>query len=119
MADSPATTATVLSSVPLEQYRPRVVGVAYDSQIVIESISVVQEDTAEARGASQGKKKYIATIFEKVAYPLSRGELRLVSLNTQDNPIVRFNYYSHPQDLERGVQGARILAKFYESKPLL
>eukprot|EP01018_Ginkgo_biloba_P036380 Gb_12981 [translate_table: standard] len=119
MADSPATTATVLSTVPLEQYRPRVVGVAYDSQIVIESISVVQEGTAEAGGASQGKKKYIATIFEKVAYPLSKGELRLVSLNPRDNPTVRFNYYSHPQDLERGIQGARILAKLYESKPLL
>eukprot|EP01018_Ginkgo_biloba_P033128 Gb_37784 [translate_table: standard] len=51
--------------------------------------------------------------------PRKQGEHHRARRNMLQPFSKRFNYYSHPQDLEKGVQGARILAKLYESKPLL
>ncbi|KAH9290181.1 hypothetical protein KI387_034298, partial [Taxus chinensis] len=45
-----------------------------------------------------------------VAFPLSRGELRLRSTNPLDSPSVRFNHYSEPFDLEECITGVRIMS---------
>lgn len=55
-------------------------------------------------------------ILEKVANPLSAGDLKLVTTNPSDNPSVTFNYFSHPQDLKRCVDGVRLAMKVAQSK---
>ena len=57
-------------------------------------------------------------ILEKVNGPRSRGYLRLNSTNARENPIVRFNYFEHPVDLQRYVKGIRTIQKVIMSRPL-
>ncbi|CAN1785803.1 Protein HOTHEAD [Linum perenne] len=42
-------------------------------------------------------------ILEKIANPISSGELTLTNTNADDNPSVSFNYFSNPKDLKRCV----------------
>ncbi|KAI5664219.1 hypothetical protein M9H77_23542 [Catharanthus roseus] len=45
----------------------------------------------------------MATLMEKIVGPLSAGCLRLASTDVKVNPIVRFNYFQNPGDVERYV----------------
>ncbi|KAL9237269.1 hypothetical protein vseg_011842 [Gypsophila vaccaria] len=56
-------------------------------------------------------------ILEKIAGPLSSGYLRLINLNPNDNPMVRFNYFQDPEDLEKCVMGMRTIISVIESEP--
>ncbi|XP_044486084.1 protein HOTHEAD-like [Mangifera indica] len=58
-------------------------------------------------------------VLEKIAKPMSTGELTLVNTNVDDNPSVTFNYFSHPQDLKRCIQGIRMAAKLVQSQHFL
>eukprot|EP01018_Ginkgo_biloba_P033120 Gb_00810 [translate_table: standard] len=120
MADNPASAgATILSSLPVEGFHLRLVGIPHDSEVFTQAYSIINTTQSEEEGKSQIRKEYTASIVEKVAYPLSTGELRLRSLNPRDNPTVKFNYYSHPLDLQRCIQGVRLIAKLFESKALM
>ncbi|TYI81322.1 hypothetical protein E1A91_D05G146600v1 [Gossypium mustelinum] len=55
-------------------------------------------------------------ILEKIARPISTGHLNLVNTNIDDNPSVTFNYFHHPHDLQRCVDGIRMAAKVIQSK---
>ncbi|CAK9179967.1 unnamed protein product [Ilex paraguariensis] len=55
-------------------------------------------------------------IIEKIAYPLSTGQLSLLNTNVDDNPSVTFNYFSHPYDLQRCVDGIRVVEKIVSSR---
>ncbi|KAL2516351.1 Protein HOTHEAD [Forsythia ovata] len=55
-------------------------------------------------------------ILEKIACPLSSGQLTLLNTNVDDNPSVTFNYFSHPDDLARCVDGIRLVEKILKSK---
>ncbi|GAB4842529.1 hypothetical protein Ancab_012503 [Ancistrocladus abbreviatus] len=55
-------------------------------------------------------------ILEKIATPMSKGQLRLVNTNADDNPSVTFNYFSHPYDVQRCVDGIRTVEKIANSK---
>ncbi|KAK6148721.1 hypothetical protein DH2020_016246 [Rehmannia glutinosa] len=55
-------------------------------------------------------------ILEKIAYPLSKGHISLINTNIDDNPSITFNYFSHPADLERCVDGIRVVEKMLKSK---
>ncbi|XP_058205044.1 protein HOTHEAD-like [Rhododendron vialii] len=57
-------------------------------------------------------------ILEKTAGPLSTGHLELLTRDPNDNPQVTFNYFQHPLDLERCVQGMRTIIEVIESAPL-
>lgn len=57
----------------------------------------------------------VASIFEIVAGPLSKGELHLRSRDFNDTPSVQFNYFSHPQDLENCVNGLRTIKRIKET----
>ncbi|KAL1538189.1 protein HOTHEAD [Salvia divinorum] len=56
-------------------------------------------------------------ILEKIARPLSQGEVKLSNTNVDDNPSITFNYFTHPDDLARCVEGIRIVEKLLQSKP--
>ncbi|KAI3684188.1 hypothetical protein L6452_33408 [Arctium lappa] len=58
-------------------------------------------------------------LLEKIAYPMSKGELKLINTNADDNPSVTFNYFSHAKDLKGCVNGIRIMEKLVRSKPFL
>lgn len=58
-------------------------------------------------------------ILEKIAMPRSRGEIILNNTNVDDNPLITFNYFSHPADLARCVDGIRVIEKMLRSKHFL
>ncbi|KAJ7530655.1 hypothetical protein O6H91_14G012700 [Diphasiastrum complanatum] len=57
----------------------------------------------------------IGFILEKVIGPLSNGDLRLNTTDIRDNPLVRFNYFSQPQDLDRCIRGMRAIERVINS----
>lgn len=60
----------------------------------------------------------VGVIEDKIAGPLSTGHLELQTRDPNDNPQVTFNYFQHPLDLERCVQGMKTIIEVLESKPL-
>ncbi|KAK1436195.1 hypothetical protein QVD17_01973 [Tagetes erecta] len=55
-------------------------------------------------------------LLEKIMGPLSRGHLELRSTNPNDNPAVTFNYFQDPGDLEKCVEGIKIIERVIESR---
>ncbi|XP_023000349.1 protein HOTHEAD-like [Cucurbita maxima] len=55
-------------------------------------------------------------VLGKIANPISKGQLSLINTNVDDNPSVTFNYFHHPYDLHRCVEGVRMLTKIVDSK---
>ncbi|KAL3511685.1 hypothetical protein ACH5RR_024402 [Cinchona calisaya] len=55
-------------------------------------------------------------ILEKIARPLSTGKISLINTNIDDNPSITFNYFSHPLDLQKCVNGIQIVEKILNSK---
>ncbi|XP_057978456.1 protein HOTHEAD [Malania oleifera] len=55
-------------------------------------------------------------ILEKIATPISTGQLRLMNTNVDENPSVSFNYFKNPYDLQRCVDGIRMVEKVVRSK---
>ena len=95
-------------------------GILKGSQTYIESSSFLHQDSSSINGIPSPHLKNVSCrgIFEKLAFPLSRGELKLRSRDPRDNPSVRYNYYSHPLDLQRCVQGVRMIAKLLTTRSL-
>lgn len=54
-------------------------------------------------------------ILEKIMGPVSTGHLQLTSRSPNDNPAVTFNYFKDPQDLQRCVDGMKIIENVIES----
>ncbi|GFZ04267.1 glucose-methanol-choline (GMC) oxidoreductase family protein [Actinidia rufa] len=82
-----------------------------------------KQRTQEAISAYRKSKKDLpheafmgGFILEKIASPVSTGELSLINTNAGDNPSVTFNYFSHPYDLQRCVDGIRMVEKLVTSK---
>eukprot|EP00253_Pinus_taeda_P011264 PITA_11264 len=95
-------------------YTIQVVGILKASQNYIESLSTFVNGTL----SFNKNNVYREIIFEKLAFPLSRGQLRLRSTDPRDNPSVRYNYYSHPLDLKRCMHGVRVIDKLLNSPSL-
>lgn len=55
-------------------------------------------------------------ILEKIMGPISTGHLEITSRNPNDNPSVTFNYFKDPRDLQRCVDGMKIIEKVIESQ---
>ncbi|TKY55357.1 HOTHEAD protein [Spatholobus suberectus] len=55
-------------------------------------------------------------ILEKIMGPISTGHLELRTRDPNDNPLVTFNYFQDPRDLERCVKGLSTVEKVIESK---
>ncbi|XP_027335769.1 protein HOTHEAD-like isoform X2 [Abrus precatorius] len=55
-------------------------------------------------------------ILEKIMGPISTGHLELRTRDPNDNPLVTFNYFQDPRDLERCVKGLSTVEKIIESK---
>ncbi|XP_065868998.1 protein HOTHEAD [Euphorbia lathyris] len=55
-------------------------------------------------------------ILEKLAAPKSSGHINLITKNVDDNPSITFNYFNHPEDVKRCVEGIRMATKIVQSK---
>ncbi|XP_057870701.2 protein HOTHEAD isoform X2 [Cryptomeria japonica] len=110
MADNPMNPIFVPSAVPLELSLIQVVGITkFGSFIEASSGYGLSSENIMNKGG---------IILEKVSGPHSRGYLRLNSTNAGDNPVVKFNYFEHPVDLQRCVKGIRTIEKIIISRPM-
>uniref|UniRef100_A0A0V0GZ43 Putative ovule protein n=1 Tax=Solanum chacoense TaxID=4108 RepID=A0A0V0GZ43_SOLCH len=48
--------------------------------------------------------------------PISTGHLELRTRNPNDNPSITFNYFKEPEDLQRCVNGLKVIENIIESK---
>ncbi|XXG43251.1 hypothetical protein AAC387_Pa01g3330 [Persea americana] len=55
-------------------------------------------------------------IVEKTIGPVSTGYLKLRNRNPDDNPMVTFNYFKEPEDLQRCINGMKIIEGVVNSK---
>ncbi|KAK6915172.1 LOW QUALITY PROTEIN: Glucose-methanol-choline oxidoreductase, N-terminal, partial [Dillenia turbinata] len=60
----------------------------------------------------------VASLMEKIRGPLSIGSLRLAYTNIRANPVVRFNYFTNPIDLDRCVAGMRKIASILSNRSM-
>ncbi|XP_073001428.1 (R)-mandelonitrile lyase-like [Typha latifolia] len=123
--DNPRNGISVIPSVPLEHSLIQVVGIPpdEDSSPFLEAASNVVPFFSPPRSVflhSPSSPLYVtvATLMEKVPGPASVGSLRLSSLDPRDNPIVRFNYFSDRQDLDRCVAGVRRIGEVMEGRSM-
>lgn len=59
-----------------------------------------------------------AIILEKISGPLSYGHLRLRNRDPNDTPAITFNYFQHPEDLRKCVEGMSTIKKIIGSEAL-
>ncbi|CAA0831519.1 Glucose-methanol-choline (GMC) oxidoreductase family protein [Striga hermonthica] len=55
-------------------------------------------------------------ILEKIMGPISTGHMELRTRNPNDNPSVTFNYFNDTRDLQRCVDGLKLIESVIESK---
>ncbi|KAL3721195.1 hypothetical protein ACJRO7_005935 [Eucalyptus globulus] len=120
--DNPRNGISIVPPMPLEHSLIQVVGIT-KSGAYIEAASNAIPFTSPARAVflhmpSSLLNVTVATLMGKIAGPLSHGSLRLASTDVRINPIVRFNYFSNPVDLERCISGTRKIGEVLRSQSL-
>ncbi|XP_059064535.1 (R)-mandelonitrile lyase-like [Cryptomeria japonica] len=108
--DNPSTGFLVESPKPLDFSYSQVVGILDDSQVYMEGGSYIQRNITSIQ--------HLGLVRGKVAFPISRGDLWLKSIDPQDNPYVRYNYYSHPFDLKKCMFCVKIMINLSMSSPI-
>ncbi|TKY64690.1 (R)-mandelonitrile lyase [Spatholobus suberectus] len=111
--DNPRNGITILPSLPLDHSLIQVVGIT-NSGAYIEAASNLVPFTSPPHTLYLT----VATIISKISGPLSSGFLRLASTDVNVNPLVRFNYFDNPLDVERCVNGTRKIADILKSRAL-
>ncbi|KAL5699843.1 (R)-mandelonitrile lyase [Ranunculus cassubicifolius] len=121
--DNPRNGITIVPPVPLEHSLIQVVGIT-DGGTYIEAASNVIPFTSPPRSVflhapgSSSLYLTVATIMEKIAGPLSYGSLRLASTDVRVSPLIRFNYFSNAEDLDRCVHGMRKIGELLRGRSL-
>ncbi|GFZ04385.1 glucose-methanol-choline (GMC) oxidoreductase family protein [Actinidia rufa] len=120
--DNPRNGISFVPPIPLEHSLIQVVGIT-DSGAYLEAASNIVPFASPVRSVfihNPSSPLYftVATIMEKITGPLSIGSLRLASTDVRINPIVRFNYFSNPEDLEKCVNGTRKIGDVLRSRSM-
>ncbi|GAB4850477.1 hypothetical protein Ancab_029783 [Ancistrocladus abbreviatus] len=120
--DNPRNGISVVPPIPLEHSLIQVVGIT-DSGTFIEAASTIIPFITPAysifiRSPSSPLYLTVATIMEKIAEPLSSGSLLLASTDVRVNPVVRFNYFTDPSDLQKCVIGMRKIGDVLRSQSM-
>ncbi|CAK7325098.1 unnamed protein product [Dovyalis caffra] len=120
--DNPRNGISIVPPMPLEHSLIQVVGIT-DVGAYLEAASTVIPFISPARAVfirtpSSPLYLTVATLMEKIVGPQSTGSLRLASTDVRVNPIVRFNYFSNPVDLERCVNGTRKIGDVLRSRTM-
>ncbi|CAL9107628.1 unnamed protein product [Musa acuminata var. zebrina] len=114
MYDNPRNSISFIPAVPVDNSLIQVVGIPGADASFVEAASNIVPFHSPApyvflHQSASPLFVAVATLMEKVPGPASEGSLRLASLDARDNPLVRFNYFSRPEDLARCVAGVRRL----------
>lgn len=120
--DNPRNGISIVPPASLEHSLIQVVGITEQGSYV-EAASNIVPFASPARSVfirtpSSPVYLTVATLMEKIVGPLSRGSLRLASMDVRVNPIVRFNYFNNPVDVQRCVNGTRKLADILRSRSM-
>ncbi|XP_009801182.2 (R)-mandelonitrile lyase-like [Nicotiana sylvestris] len=120
--DNPRNGISIVPPMPLEHSLIQVVGIT-DAGAYLEAASNVipfasPANSVFSRSSSSPVYLTVATLMEKIVGPVSSGSLRLASTDVRANPIVRFNYFSSPGDVERCVNGSRKIANVLRTRTM-
>ena len=120
--DNPRNGISIVSPISLEHSLIQVVGIT-NLGAYIEAASNIVPFQSPARSVfirAPTLPLYltVATLMEKIIGPLSIGSLHLASTDVRVNPLVRFNYFADPVDLERCVSGMRKVGDVLRSRPM-
>lgn len=120
--DNPRNGISIVPPVPLDHSLIQVVGIT-NSGAYLEAASNIVPFLSPARPMfirSPVSSTYVtvATLMEKIVGPLSAGYLRLASTDVRTNPVVRFNYFSNPTDLELCINGTRKIADVLNTRSM-
>ena len=120
MSDNPRFTANIVLPYPLVITAVKVVG-TLDDNIHLQSITgflpfSLPPSFSLLPHRFNSVNLSLATIVGKFSEVFSEGSLKLnSSTDVKKNPIVRFNYYSHPDDLAKCVRGVRKFGDFLKT----
>ncbi|KAH6821174.1 Glucose-methanol-choline oxidoreductase family protein [Perilla frutescens var. hirtella] len=122
MYDNPRNGISIVPPVPLDHSLIQVVGIT-NSGTYIEAASNIVPFLSPARPvfirpSLSSTYVTVATLMEKIVGPRSAGYLRLGSTDVRANPIVRFNYFSNPTDLELCINGTRRIADVLNTRAM-
>ncbi|KAL3647392.1 hypothetical protein CASFOL_008360 [Castilleja foliolosa] len=84
----------------------------------METYKMANNQTIPEASPYQGPNIQAGIIIEKIMGPFSTGHLEIRSKDPNDNPIVTFNYFQDPRDLERCARGMEIIKNVIESRPV-
>ncbi|CAF1925160.1 hypothetical protein HID58_064683 [Brassica napus] len=120
MHDNPMNAVFIPSPVPVEVSLIEVVGITSEGTYV----EAAGGENFGGGGGSESNSMKLSSaqpfqggfILEKVMGPLSTGHMELRTKNPNDNPVVTFNYFQHPDDLKRCVRGIQTIERVVQSK---
>ncbi|KAL8242743.1 hypothetical protein R6Q59_013045 [Mikania micrantha] len=120
--DNPRNGISFVSPRLLRHSLIQVVGIT-DSGAYLEASSAISPYPSRVRAIRTRSHTYqsyfsVATIMEKIIGPVSAGSLRLSSADILTSPIVRFNYFKDPVDLERCVNGTRKIGELLRTRAM-
>ncbi|KAJ8616089.1 hypothetical protein MRB53_035461 [Persea americana] len=115
LADNPRGGVTIVSPVPIPTSLIQVVGISKSSDYFVEASTTNIHLPPRFFPAGPSLNVTLATLLEKIAGPNSTGSLWLSSTNVHDNPVVQFNYFSSPVDMQLCVAGMRKIAEMLKS----
>lgn len=120
--DNPRNGISIVPPMPLEHSLIQVVGIT-NFGAYLEAASNVIPFSSPARFVfirtpASPLHLTVATLMEKILGPLSTGSLRLASTKVRTSPIVRFNYFSNPEDVEKCVNGTRKIGAILRSRSM-
>ncbi|KAK2969976.1 hypothetical protein RJ640_008316 [Escallonia rubra] len=120
--DNPRNGISIVPPVPLDHSLIQVVGITSSGAYLEAASNVVPfaslQRSVFIRASASPVYLTVATLMEKIIGPQSVGSLRLASTDVRVNPIVRFNYFSNPGDLERCVNGTRKIGDVLRSRSM-
>lgn len=121
--DNPRNGISIVPPTTLDHSLIQVVGIPSDGSSFLEAASNIVPFRSPTRaaflhGPSSPIYLTVATLIEKVPGPSSIGSLRLASLDVCDTPLVRFNYFSSPNDLARCVVGLRRIGQILDGRAM-
>ncbi|KAJ4847996.1 hypothetical protein Tsubulata_035867 [Turnera subulata] len=120
--DNPRNGISIVPPMPLDQSLIQVVGITKVGAYLEAASNVIPFSTPPRsvfiRTPSPPLYITVATLMEKISGPTSAGSLRLASTDVRVNPMVRFNYFSDPVDVEKCVNGTRKIGEILRTRSM-
>ncbi|VFQ83713.1 unnamed protein product [Cuscuta campestris] len=120
--DNPRNGISIVPPIPLEYSLIQVVGITGDGSYLEAASNFIPFaspiNSIFIRAPASPVYLAVATLMQKISGPTSVGSLRLASPDIRVNPVVRFNYFSDPGDLQKCVNGTRKLGDLLNTRSM-